>query len=174
MSNDDPSLSNYRPCVGIMLINRSGQVWMGLRADALDDIEGPGDWWQMPQGGIDADEDPEAAALRELKEETGVISAEVIARTRGWLRYDLPPDIAPKAWGGRYRGQKQIWFALRFTGCDSQINIDPPAGLDHKKEFLRWEWTDPDQVVNRVVAFKRDVYRAVMAELQQYAKPDAS
>ena len=169
--SDDTNLDAYRPCVGVMLINQRGKVWMGLRADAPGDAEGPGDWWQMPQGGIDEGEDPETAAHRELFEETGVKNAVVLGRTEGWLTYDLPAEIQANAWGGRYKGQKQIWFALRFTGDDTEINIDPPEGEDHKKEFEDWRWTDAAQVSQRVVAFKREVYVRVMEQLSRYAEP---
>lgn len=171
MSDTESSLDAYRPCVGIMIINRDGLVWMGLRADAPGDAEGPGDWWQMPQGGIDKGEEAEAAAHRELFEETGIRNAEIIGRTTGWLTYDLPPEIAPTAWGGRYRGQKQVWFAVRFLGDDSEINIDPPADEAHNKEFDTWQWTPVDQVVQRVVAFKRDVYVEVVDQLRRFARP---
>ena len=171
MSDDDASLDAYRPCVGIMIINRDGRVWMGLRADAPGDAEGPGDWWQMPQGGIDKGEEPEAAALRELYEETGIKSAEILGRTDGWLLYDLPKEIQANAWGGRYKGQKQVWYAIRFTGADGEINIDPPAGLDHDKEFDDWQWTPIDQVVDRVVSFKKDVYSQVVEQLGKFARP---
>ena len=173
MTDNDPSLDAYRACVGIMIINREGMVWMGLRADAPGDAEGPGDWWQMPQGGIDAGEEPETAALRELFEETGIkrTSAKIIGRTDGWLTYELPKEIQSQAWGGRYIGQKQVWYAVRFTGDDAEINIDPPPGQDHKKEFETWNWTPVDQVVERVVAFKRDVYVQVIAQLSRFAKP---
>ena len=110
--------SAYRPCVGIMVLNRAGLVWIGRRPDAPAEPEGPGAWWQMPQGGIDADEDPAKAALRELEEETGIRSVEIIAESPGWYTYDLPVELRPQAWGGRYRGQRQKWFAARFTGGD--------------------------------------------------------
>ena len=131
----DDGLNDYRACVGIMVINRDGLIWMGRRADAPDDLEGPGEWWQMPQGGIDDGETSDAAALRELFEETGIRNADILACTKGWLTYEFPETIARRAWGGRYRGQKQVWYALRFSGDDSEVNIDPPAGEDHKKEF---------------------------------------
>ncbi|HYM99617.1 MAG TPA: RNA pyrophosphohydrolase, partial [Aestuariivirgaceae bacterium] len=102
----------YRPCVGIMVLNRPGRVWIGRRHDAPGEPEGPGAWWQMPQGGIDENEDPAKAALRELAEETSIRSVEIIAETPGWYNYDLPSGLRPRAWGGRYRGQKQKWFAM--------------------------------------------------------------
>ncbi len=173
MSTDTTDLSQYRPCVGIMIVNRDGLVWMGRRADAPDDAEGPGDWWQMPQGGIDDGEDPAVAALRELHEETGILSATVLGRTEGWLLYDLPLELQGRAWGGRYKGQKQVWYAVRFTGNDAEINIDPPPHSDHDKEFETWQWTPVDQVVDHVVSFKRGVYAQVVAQLGKFATVDA-
>ena len=117
MSQSPDQSHAYRPCVGIMVLNRDGLVWIGRRPDAPAEPEGPGAWWQMPQGGIDASEDPAKAALRELEEETGIRSVEIIAESPGWYTYDLPAELRPKAWGGRYRGQTQKWFAARFTGA---------------------------------------------------------
>ncbi|SLN14262.1 RNA pyrophosphohydrolase [Aquimixticola soesokkakensis] len=143
----------YRPCVGVMLVNAAGRVFVGERIDT------PGAW-QMPQGGVDAGEDPRAAALRELWEETGVNPDHVTveARTEDWLTYDLPPELLGKVWKGKYRGQKQLWFLLRFSGEDSEINID-----SEHPEFSRWEWATPDTLVTRIVPFKRDIYEAVVA-----------
>ncbi len=158
----------YRPCVGVMVIDREGRIWIGRRADAPGEAEGPGSWWQMPQGGIDADEDPAKAAMRELAEETGMTSATIIGQSGGWLMYDLPPSLLGKAWGGRYRGQKQKWFAMRFTGDDSEVNISPPG---HPVEFDAWRWAEPAEVLGLIVPFKREVYTAVMAELGPLARP---
>jgi putative (di)nucleoside polyphosphate hydrolase len=159
----------YRPCVGIMVVNRDGKIWIGRRADVPQDAEGPGSWWQMPQGGIDEAEDPAAAALRELREETGIVSVEPLAATTEWLTYDLPPSLVGKAWGGRYRGQQQKWFALRFCGDDSEVRIDPPAG--HQREFDAWRWADVGELIPLIVPFKRDVYVKVLAELAPFATP---
>ena len=166
-----PVPTAYRPCVGIMVINRSGLVWMGRRVGAPDDAEGRGHWWQMPQGGIDEGEDPHVAALRELAEETGINSVEVLGETTDWLTYDLPDQLLGIAWGGRFRGQKQKWFAVRFFGEDGEINIDPPPGSGHDKEFDTWDWVTADTLVEKVVPFKRTVYEGVVAELAQFAVP---
>lgn len=165
----DPNTLGYRPCVGIMLINRAGLVWVGQRSDTPSDPEGRGAWWQMPQGGIDDGEEPGTAALRELYEETSVRSAELIGETSGWLHYDLPSELVGKAWGGRWRGQKQRWFAARFLGPDSEIDIAAPPG--HKAEFVQWRWAAASELPALIVPFKRAVYEAVVAELGQYAKP---
>ena len=161
----------YRPCVGLMVINRAGLVWVGCRGDAKNEAEGRGAWWQMPQGGIDEGEDPHAAALRELYEETGMRSVEMMAQHSRWLHYDLPPNLIGKAWGGRYRGQRQKWFALRFAGDDSEIKIDPPDGPE--REFVAWRWAPVEQLLDLIVPFKRDVYRDVLAEFAPMARPIA-
>ncbi|MBA4129918.1 MAG: RNA pyrophosphohydrolase [Hyphomicrobium sp.] len=159
----DPSALAYRPCVGIMLINRAGLVWVGQRADMPGDAEGKGEWWQMPQGGLDAGEVPREGALRELYEETSVRSATLIGETADWLTYDLPPHLIGVAWGGKYRGQKQKWFAARFDGEDSEIDITAPPG--HTPEFITWKWAPVSELVCLIVPFKRRVYEAVVAEL---------
>lgn len=160
----DPESLPYRPCVGVMLLNARGEVWTGCRADMPGDAEGPGQWWQMPQGGIDPGEDPWPAALRELYEETNVRSVERLAESAGWLTYDLPADLVGVAWKGRYRGQKQKWFALRFTGRDDEIDILQPGGGRFQPEFAEWRWSPADRLVDSIVPFKRAVYEAVVDE----------
>jgi putative (di)nucleoside polyphosphate hydrolase len=156
----------YRPCVGIMVLNRAGLVWIGRRHDARQEPEGPGAWWQMPQGGIDESEDPAEAALRELGEETGMRSVRVIAESAGWYRYDLPPGLRPKAWGGRYRGQRQKWFAMRFLGSDAEVALERPG---HKPEFDQWRWAEMAELIDLIVPFKRGVYEQVLAEFAHLA-----
>jgi len=158
----------YRPCVGIMLLNPAGEVWIGRRRDAPGEPEGPGTWWQMPQGGIDAREDAAAAALRELEEETGVRSARIIGESREWYYYDLPEHLRPKAWGGRYRGQRQKWFAARFTGRDEEVSLALPG---HTPEFDAWRWAPLDDLVALIVPFKRAVYALVVREFAHLARP---
>ena len=165
----DPSRLGYRPCVGIMVLNRDGLVWIGCRADAKNEAEGRGAWWQMPQGGIDENEDPKAAAIRELYEETAIRSVDFIAELPDWLNYDLPPDLLGKSWGGRYRGQKQKWFAARFTGADSEINITPPPG--HQGEFVDWRWAPVSDLMGLIVPFKRQVYIQVVGAFSALAVP---
>ncbi|QDY71254.1 RNA pyrophosphohydrolase [Qingshengfaniella alkalisoli] len=149
----------YRPCVGVMLVNKDGQVFVGQR------IDNPGPAWQMPQGGIDKGEDPRDAALRELWEETGVTSdlVTVEAQTVERIAYDLPHDLVPKIWKGRYRGQLQLWFLLRFYGTDADIRID----TDHP-EFSAWRWLDPEELPGQIVPFKRVVYEAVLDEFRPH------
>jgi putative (di)nucleoside polyphosphate hydrolase len=149
----------YRPCVGVMLLNREGMVWIGRRAD-MPNPEGDGQWWQMPQGGIDKGEDPRQTALRELAEETSIRSATIIAEAPEWYRYELPEQLIGKSWGGRYRGQTQKWFAARFTGDDGEIDLNPPG---HKAEFDQWRWARMDEMLDLVVPFKRAVYEKVIA-----------
>ncbi len=167
----DASKLGYRPCVGVMVINAQGLVWVGRRADAPGDAEGRGSWWQMPQGGIDKGEDPARAALRELAEETGIRSVSILGETPGWLRYDLPAELVGKAWGGKYRGQEQKWYAVRFLGDDDEIDIAPPAG--HQAEFDAWRWVPLADLEALIVPFKRDVYRQVAEGFVSYAQPAA-
>jgi putative (di)nucleoside polyphosphate hydrolase len=153
------AITAYRPCVGIMLLNRDGLAWIGRRFDKQND-EGKGHWWQMPQGGIDKNEDPQKAALRELAEETAVTSATLIAEAPRWYNYDLPSHLIGKSWNGRYRGQTQKWFAARFDGDDREIDLAPPG---HKQEFDQWRWARMDEIVDIIVPFKRPVYQQVIA-----------
>ena len=154
----------YRPCVGIMLVNDAGKVFVGQRIDAPTGSQGEGDRWQMPQGGIDKGEELHAAAFRELGEETGVGEhhATIIAQTREELLYDLPEELLVKLWGGKYRGQRQHWVLMRFTGDDGDVRLDAhdPA------EFFEWKWLDPEALPEMIVPFKRRVYRAVLEEFR--------
>lgn len=157
----------YRPCVGVMLLNAQGLVWVGRRmqVDKHDD-EGVGHWWQMPQGGVDKGEDGKSAALRELREETGVSSAEVIEEAPTTFKYDLPDELIGVAWKGKYRGQEQRWFALRFTGDEREIDI---SGIGHAAEFDEWRWANMDELADLIVPFKRDVYKGVVAAFRHLA-----
>lgn len=158
MDRDLPTA--YRPCVGIMLVNADGKVFVGRRIDTKE-----GDWWQMPQGGVDRGEDLEPALWRELHEETGVTSAHatLIKRMADDIAYDLPDDLMGKLWGGKYRGQMQSWFLLRFTGSDSDINLEAhdPA------EFCDWKWVDPEDLPNLIIPFKKRVYRTVLESFRE-------
>lgn len=165
----DPASLPYRPCVGMMVLNGAGRVWVGRRRNGRQGPEGPGHWWQMPQGGVDEGEAPREAALRELHEETNMTSVSVLAETRDWLTYDLPPHLVGVSWKGRYRGQKQKWFALRFEGSEDEIDIFTPAG-GHKPEFEDWKWVAMDELETIIVPFKRDVYRQVVAEFAPLAR----
>ena len=165
MSGSDRDLP-YRACVGVMLLNRDKLVWLGRRCDKAND-EGVGQWWQMPQGGIDEGENPASAALRELEEETSARSAEIITETPGWLVYDLPGHLIGVSWGGRYRGQKQKWFAARFLGEDAEFNLSPEG---HKPEFDAWRWAPMEELSGLVVPFKRHVYEQVVAAFRHLGR----
>ena len=158
----DITVLPYRPCVGVALFNAGGSVWIGCRSDKDAEGEGDGHWWQMPQGGLDKGEEPYKAALRELYEETSVTSASLLKEAPGWLTYDLPPELVGQSWGGRYRGQKQKWFALRFDGKDSEIDVLRPGGGKHKAEFSSWRWEKLAKLPALIVPFKRQVYKEVV------------
>ena len=152
----------YRRGVGIMLFDRRGLVFVARRIDM------PSEAWQMPQGGIDDGETPEAAARRELREEVGTTKAELLAESRDWLRYDLPAELVPQIWNGRYRGQEQKWFAFRFTGTDADIDI----ATEHP-EFLDWKWAPLEALPDLIVPFKRRLYEDLIAEFGHLAEPSA-
>jgi putative (di)nucleoside polyphosphate hydrolase len=159
----DPQTLPYRPCVGIMVLNRAGLVWAGHRiAEPDGEMGGTDRLWQMPQGGIDKGEDPLPAALRELYEETGMRSVSLLAEAPGWINYDLPADKLGIAFKGKYRGQTQKWFAFRFEGEESEIAINPPPG-GHEAEFDRWAWRPMAELPELIVPFKRKVYDEVVA-----------
>ena len=147
----------YRPCVGIMLVNRDGKVFVGQRLDNVVEA------WQMPQGGIDEGEDAKAAALRELGEETGIgpENVEIIAKAKDEHFYDLPPELLGKLWGGKYRGQRQYWYLARFLGQDSDVNIQTKH-----PEFRSWKWADPETLPELIVPFKRKLYRDILQEFK--------
>lgn len=149
----------YRAGAGVVLINANGLVFAGKRIDNKSDA------WQMPQGGIDYGELPEEAALRELREETGVLpeKVSVVAQTAEWLRYELPEELLGTLWKGKYRGQEQMWFVMRFHGTDADVNIatDDP-------EFSEWRWMKPEDLIEKIVPFKRDLYRSIFSELRDF------
>lgn len=153
----------YRPCVGVMLLDRRNRVFVGQRIDTRAEA------WQMPQGGIDEGEDPAAAALRELDEEIGTDKAEILAESRGWLTYDLPPELVPKVWKGRFRGQTQKWFAMRFLGEDADIDIET-----EDPEFAAWRWIEPRDLPRLIVPFKRRLYEEVLAEFAGLLEDEAA
>ena len=164
--NQTPSLPTapyeqrpYRPCVGIFLLNNNGLVFAGRRIDSRAEA------WQMPQGGIDAGESPLQACMREMREEIGTNTAELVSQHDDWLYYDIPLPLADRLWQGRYKGQKQKWMALRFTGDDSDINI-----ATEEPEFCEWKWLSPHDLVDLAVPFKRDVYQNVLAAFAPYLK----
>jgi putative (di)nucleoside polyphosphate hydrolase len=162
MTLRENELALYRPAVGIMLLNHEGRVFVGRRIDMPAGLAA----WQMPQGGIDPGETPREAALRELEEEVGTAQAEILSESRAWLHYEVPVEIAGRMWGGRYRGQRQKWFAMRFTGDDADID---PAATVHP-EFDAWQWVPPERLPELIVPFKRQLYLDVLAEFNEHCR----
>ena len=156
MTEDDRP---FRPCVGIVLLNGQGQVFVGARNDI------PGDHWQMPQGGIDEGEEPRDAAFREMEEEIGTRNAEIVAEHPDWVHYRLPPKLAQTAWKGRYQGQMQRWFAFRFLGGDDEINI-----ATKHPEFRDWKWVDIQNIAAQTIEFKRNAYEEIRDAFHEVAE----
>lgn len=150
----------YRDCVGMMILNRQGLIFVGRRLDAAMKA------WQMPQGGINEGEEPEAAALRELEEEIGTANVRILAQTDDWLSYDLPGDLVGKVWNGKYRGQRQRWFVMRFLGQDSEFLLE----TEHP-EFCDWKWIPIEQLDRDVIPFKRQLYNELKNRFQNLAIP---
>ena len=163
----------YRPCVGIMVLNREGLVWVGRRlSENNSESDGSPQLWQMPQGGIDKGEDVLVAARRELFEETGMRSVTLLAEAKDWINYDLPPHLIGTGLKGKYRGQTQRWFAFHFDGDESEINIEEPPSGQHQ-EFDAWNWKPMAELPDLIVPFKREVYRKVVAEFAHLASKSA-
>tara|TARA_B100001250_G_C19266355_1_gene557138 strand:+ start:32 stop:505 length:474 start_codon:yes stop_codon:yes gene_type:complete len=154
-------LKPYRNCVGLLVINKNGDVFIGKRIDSNLNA------WQMPQGGIEADEDPKTAGIREMEEEIGTKNAELIGEMSEWLNYDIPENLSHRLWNGKYRGQTQKWLAFKFLGDDSEINIktkDP--------EFKEWKWEKHTNLPSLAVPFKRDIYKKVIKEFEELFSKD--
>ncbi|MGF9566285.1 RNA pyrophosphohydrolase [Neorhizobium sp. JUb45] len=163
----------YRPCVGVMVLNSEGLVWVGRRlSENNSESDGSPQLWQMPQGGIDKDEDALVAARRELFEETGMRSVTLLGECKDWINYDLPAHLIGIGLKGKYRGQAQRWFAFRFDGDDSEINIEEPPSGQHQ-EFDAWDWKPMAELPNLIVSFKREVYQKVVAEFSHLSKRPA-
>lgn len=152
----DSDRQQYRPCVGTMLVNAESKVFVGKRIDNRE-----GDWWQMPQGGVDEGEDLDKAMLRELGEETGLLPEhlEIAGTLAEELFYDLPDELRGKLWGGRYKGQRQTWYLVRFTGVDTDIDLE----AHEHPEFCDWKWIDPELLPELIVPFKKAIYESVVA-----------
>lgn len=156
----------YRPCAGIMVLNDKGLVWAGRRiSQGNSEFDGSPQLWQMPQGGIDEGEAPLAAAIRELYEETGMKTVTLLAEARDWIHYDLPPQLIGIGLRGKYRGQAQKWFAFRFDGDESEIQINPPPG-SNEAEFDAWDWKPMESLPELIVPFKRSVYEQVVEQFR--------
>ncbi|MCX5494675.1 RNA pyrophosphohydrolase [Kaistia dalseonensis] len=164
----DPNTLPYRPCVGTAVFNRDGLVWIGERSPNAE--LAPGDpVWQLPQGGIDEGEAPLPAALRELYEETSMKSVSLLAEAEGWFDYDLPPELVGIALKGKFRGQRQKWFAFRFEGDEPEIDVLNPGGGKHEAEFISWRWERLEVLPSLIVPFKRKVYEQVVAAFRHLA-----
>ena len=150
----------YRPCAGIMLFNKQGRVFVGQRLDTYLNA------WQLPQGGINGGEEPQTAALRELEEEIGTANVAIIGEVEKWLNYDLPPELLGQLWKGRFRGQTQKWFAMRFLGDDIEID---PTGVENP-EFSEWKWSSIEEIQKMAVPFKQAIYGIVVSEFSRFAK----
>jgi putative (di)nucleoside polyphosphate hydrolase len=165
----DPASLPYRPCVGVMVLNREGLVWTGRRiAEGNTEYDGSPQLWQMPQGGVDEGEDYLAAAHRELYEETGMRSVKLVEAAPQWFYYDLPEHMIGIGLKGKYRGQKQRWFAFQFVGNESEIQINPPPA-GNSPEFDAWDWKPMADLPGLIVPFKRKVYDEVCAHFAKWA-----
>jgi putative (di)nucleoside polyphosphate hydrolase len=151
-----------------MVLNRQGLAFIGRRIGGPEHTDNT-HVWQMPQGGIDPGEDPWPAALRELHEETNIKSVDRLGEVAEWLSYDIPREIVGDAWNGKYRGQTQKWFALRFIGDEREIDIEHPAYGAHEPEFVEWRWEPLQNLPDLVVPFKRKIYERVVAEFKKFA-----